>query len=52
MANTFQEARGVIENDRDLIIARDKAGNLERAYVLLHADTYVWWSVKNLMMFG
>jgi Mg2+ and Co2+ transporter CorA len=38
MANTFQEARGLVENDRDLIIARDKAGNLERACELLHAD--------------
>lgn len=38
MASAFQVARDLAENDRDLIIARDKAGNLERACELLHAD--------------
>lgn len=38
LAAALQEARGLVPNDRELIIARDKAGNLERACELLHAD--------------
>jgi hypothetical protein len=38
MATALQEARGLVADDRELIIARDKAGNLERACELLHAD--------------
>jgi hypothetical protein len=38
MANALQEARGLVTTDRELIIARDTAGNLERACELLHSD--------------
>jgi len=38
LANALQEARGLVTGDRELIIARDTAGNLERACELLHAD--------------
>lgn len=38
LANALQEARGLVTGDRELIVARDKAGNLERACELLHAD--------------
>jgi hypothetical protein len=38
LASALQEARGLVASDREVIIARDKAGNLERACELLHAD--------------
>ncbi|HEX3134960.1 MAG TPA: hypothetical protein VHX44_15445 [Planctomycetota bacterium] len=38
MASALQEARGLVAKDRELIIARDTAGNIERACELLHAD--------------
>ena len=38
MAGALQEARGLVSSDRELIVARDAAGNLERACELLHAD--------------
>lgn len=38
LANALQEARALVAGDRELIVARDKAGNLERACELLHAD--------------
>lgn len=38
LSAALQEARGLVANDRELILARDKAGNLERACELLHAD--------------
>lgn len=38
LSSTLQEARGLVAGDRELIVARDKAGNLERACELLHAD--------------
>lgn len=38
MANALQEARGLVTKDHELIVARDSAGNQERACELLHAD--------------
>ena len=38
LAGALQDARGLVEQDRELIVARDTAGNLERACELLHAD--------------
>jgi hypothetical protein len=38
MTKALQEARGLLPNERELIIARDRANALERACELLHAD--------------
>ncbi|CAN5237927.1 hypothetical protein BH11CYA1_BH11CYA1_40890 [soil metagenome] len=35
---TLQQARELLAEDRDLIVARDSAGEIERAFELLHLD--------------
>ncbi len=36
--NTLQQARDMLPDDRDIIVARDAASDLERAFELLHMD--------------
>ena len=36
--STLQQARDLVPGDRDLIVARDVAGDIERAFELLHMD--------------
>ena len=36
--STLQQARDLVAEDRDIIIARDSAGDIERAFELLHLD--------------
>ena len=38
MHTTLQQAREAVPNDRNILLARDQAGELERAVELLHAD--------------
>jgi len=35
---TLQQARDMVPDDRDLIVARDAAGDIERSFELLHSD--------------
>jgi hypothetical protein len=38
MHSTLQQAREAFQNDRNILVARDQAGDLERAVELMHAD--------------